>query len=354
MRLTVLFLLALLSACGGNGGSTTQQPAFNPVITEVRADLAVYVSSTLNYVQRSSEGYVVPSAAELTAFDALATDLLNRQFESARAAAGDIDLQLIRIIDTGANDNELYCLQELVTQGRGFFCIDADSAALHHLSVPHPLYDSNTNVASVTVMRETGARFLSVSTTHRCANSADSPCSGTTSACGAAGPYKVSDAAHNTDSFFHRFGVNVHDQSAGTYTIQLHGCGSSSCPSNFDDSDIVARVSAGTTLDLPETEMVNVLNASLNAELAPLRLGMSLSCSEPVADKRLCGTTNTLGRHINGQTDVCQNAATSFSGSRWLHVEQNANLRADDGAGDKITPGTIARAINEAFADGNP
>ena len=354
MRLSALTVLVLLTACGGSGGAATQQPPFNPVIAEVRADLSVYVSSTLNYVQRSSEGYVVPTAAELTAFDALATGLLNRQFESARAAAGNIGLQLIRLIDTGANDNELYCLQELFAQGRGFFCIDTDSAALHHVSVPHPLYDSNTNVASVTVMRETGARFLSVSTTHRCANSANSPCSGTTSACGAAGPYKVSDAAHNTDSFFHRFGVNVHDRSAGTYTIQLHGCGSSACPSNFDDSDIVARLSAGTTLDLPETETVNVLNARLNAELAPLQLGRALSCSEPAADKQLCGTTNTLGRYINGQADACQNAANSFAGARWLHVEQNGNLRVDEGAGDEITPGTIARAINETFSDAAP
>lgn len=348
MRLSALTVLALVTACGGSGGPATQPPA-NPVISEVRADLSVYVSSTLNYVQRSSEGYVIPTSAELTAFDALATTLLNRQFESSRAAAGNIDFEFVRFVDTGADNNQLYCLQELTVRGRGFFCIDVDSSALHHISVPHPLYDSNTNSASVTVMRETGARYLSVSTTHRCANAASSSCSGTTSACGAPGPYKVSDAAHNTNSFFYRFGVIVHDQSTGTHTIQLHGCGSSTCPSNFDDSDIVARLSAGTTLDLPQTETVNVLNARLNAELAPLQMGASLSCSETVADKRLCGTTNTLGRYINGQADSCQNAASSFAGSRWLHVEQNANLRADEGAGDEVTPGTIARAINETF-----
>jgi hypothetical protein len=348
MRLSALTVLVLVTACGGSGGPAMQPPA-TPVISELRADLSVYVSSTLNYVQRSSEGYVIPTSAELTAFDALATTLLNRQLESARAAAGNIDFELVRFVDTGANNNQLYCLQELTVRGRGFFCIDVDSPALHHISVPHPLYDSNTNSASVTVMRETGARFLSVSTTHRCANSASSSCSGTTSACGAPGPYKVSDAAHNTNSFFYRFGVIVHDQSTGTHTIQLHGCGSSTCPSNFDDSDIVARLSAGTTLDLPQTETVNVLNARLNAELAPLQMGASLSCSEPVADKRLCGTTNTLGRYINGQADSCQNAANSFAGSRWLHIEQNANLRADEGAGDEVTPGTIARAINETF-----
>jgi hypothetical protein len=307
------------------------------------------VTSTLGYVQRASEGYSVPTQTELTRFDALLANLLDGQLDSVRADAGDVGLSLIRLIDTGANDNELYCLQELSLRGRGFFCVDFGSGNLHHVSVPHPLYDSNTNQASVTVMRETGARFLSVSTTHRCANAANSSCSGTTSACGASGPYKVSDAAHNVDSYFYRFGVYVHERSAGTQTVQLHGCGSSACPSNFDDADIVARLSAGTTLDLPASEPVNVLNTELNEELATLQLGASLSCSEPVADKQLCGTTNTLGRYINGQPDSCQNAATSFIGSRWLHVEQNANLRRDDGAADDVTPSTIARAINDTF-----
>lgn len=342
-------VLAMLAACGGGGNAPGAAPGPIPAITEVRADLSVYVTTSLSYAQSFSEGYSIPSSAELTQFDSLATGLLNRQLDSVQGAAGSINLALIRFIDTAANDNELYCLREISLSGRGFFCVDFDSAALHHISVPHPLYDSNTNAASVTVMRETGARFLSLSTTHRCADAATSSCSGTTSACGPSGPYKVSDAAHNTNSYFHHFGVIVHDRSAGTHTIQLHGCGAAACPSNYDNADIVARLSAGTTTDLPATELVNALNAELNDELASLQMGTSLSCSQPSTDKQLCGTTNVLGRYINGQADPCQNAASSSTDSRWLHVEQNMNLRVDDGAGDQVTPSTIARAINETF-----
>jgi hypothetical protein len=96
-------------------------------------------------------------------------------------------------------------------------------------------------------------------------------------------------------------------------------------------------------------ELVNMLNAELNEELAGLQLGSSLSCSEPSADKQLCGTTNTLGRYINGQPDPCQNSASVFANSRWLHIEQNANIRQDDGAGDAVTPDTLANAINDLF-----
>ncbi len=348
-------LFASLAACGGSGGGSSPTspppppPPPPPAIIDVSADLEDYVTSTLGYAQSFSEGYSVPTAADLAAFDALAADLLAGQYDSIRAAAGAANLELVRFTDTAAADNELYCLRETSLLGRGFFCVDPDSSALHHISVPHPLFDQNTNTQSIAVMRETGARVLSIATTHRCANAAASACSGTTSVCGVSGPYKVSDAAHNVDSYFHRFGVIVHDQSAGTHTIQLHGCGSTSCPSNMDAADIVARLSVGTTANLSATELVNVLNAELNEELAPFRLGSSLSCNQPSTDKQLCGSTNTLGRYINGQPDACQNPGTTFTDSRFLHVEQNANLRVDDGAGDEVTPSTISTAINDAF-----
>jgi hypothetical protein len=320
-----------------------------PVIETRTADLSDYVGGSLRYVQAFSEGYSVPTTAALSQFDSLITGLMNQDLDAVRAAAGDINFKLVRFIDSGASNNELYCLEELVLRGQGFYCMDPDSLNPHHVSVPHPLFDSHTNVESVTVFRATGARFLSLSSTHRCSNAASSSCSGTTSACGVSGAYKTSDVAHNVDSFFHHFGVIVHDRSLATYTMQLHGCGSAACPSNDDNADIVARLSAGTTSDLPATELVNALNAELNQELAPLQLGSSLSCSEPVSDKQLCATTNTLGRYINGQPDPCQNSASDFANSRWLHIEQNANLRQDDGAGDSVTPGTLVNAINDVF-----
>lgn len=342
--------LVAVAACGGGESSAQQaQPSPPPAIAEVRADLRDFVTGELQYVAPYSEGYAIPSSTELAAFDALAADLVAGNLEALRAAAGALDYALIRLVDTGAGGNELYCLRETALRGRGFFCADYDAAKTHHVSVPHPLFDGNTNTESATVMRETGARFLSISTTHRCANAAESACSGTTTACGAPGPYKVSDPAHNADNFFTRFGIAVHDASPATYTIQLHGCGSAACPANRDPADIVARISAGTTDDLPETEAVNRLQASLNEALAPFGLGSALSCSRPGVDKQLCGTTNVLGRYINGQPDSCRNSATEFSGSRWLHVEQNANLRGNEGDGDELTPRTIAAAINDAL-----
>jgi len=340
-----------LAGCGGNGHAPGpgSGPDPDPLIVELIVDLSDHVSGSITYVQQFSEGYMIPSASDLSQFDALAANLRNQELDTVRNAAGNINFELIRVIDTGANNNELYCLREIVLRGQGFYCVDFDAATTNHISAPHPLHDSNTNTESVAVMRDTSAKFLSVSTTHRCSNSALSSCSGISSACGAAGPYKVSDPAHNVDAYFHRFGVGVHDGSPAARTIQLHGCGSAACPSNGDNGDIIARLSAGTMDNLPDAEFVNVLNTELNEELTPLLMGSSLSCSEPTSDKQLCGTTNVLGRYINGQPDSCQNAASSFDDSRWLHVEQNWNIRHDDGAGDEVTPAELVNAINDAL-----
>lgn len=346
---TLLVTACQLAACGGSGSSQPTQAPPSIQVPNISADLSEYVTTTMPYVASGSEGYVIPSAADLDRFDSLLADLLAGNTEAAYDAAGALNFELVRLTDTGNGNNELYCLREIALRGQGFYCVDFDSSATHHVSAPHPIYDSHTNTESVTVMRGTGARFLSVSSTHRCANSAASSCSGTTTACGASGPYRVSDVAHNVDAFFHHFGTNVHDRSATTHTLQVHGCGSASCPSNLDDNDIVARLSAGTTLDLPDNESVNRIKDTFNTAIAPYSLGAALSCNEPVADKRLCGTTNPLGRYINGQPQPCQNPASDFTNSRWLHIEQNRNLRMDDGAGDAITPGALVDAINDVL-----
>lgn len=348
--LGICVLLATAASCGG--GSNAPGPDLDPapVIETRTVDLLDYVGNSLRYVQAFSEGYSPPTTPALNEFDALVIDLLNQDLRTVLGAASANGFRLLRIIDSGSGDNELHCLEEIDLQGRGFYCVDFDSLNSHHVSVPHPLFDSHTNTEAVTIMRATGARFLSLSSTHRCSNAATSSCSGTTSVCGVQGAYKVSDVAHTVDSFFYHFGRAVNDRSASTHTLQLHGCGATACPSSNDDADIVARLSAGTTNNLPATELVNVLNAELNEELAPIQSGSSLSCSEPGSDKQLCGTTNTLGRYINGQMDPCQNGATDFANSRWLHIEQNANIRQDDGAGDDVTPSTLAGAINDSLA----
>lgn len=347
-----IFLTWCLSACGG-GGSLAPKNVAPPVIdTDVvlDVDLKDYVQFDLTYIARDSEGYQPPNDNELGVFDNLVLALLNNDLATSRALAGSLDLELVQVMDSGgAGGSDLYCVRESLIRGRGFFCIDYAANSSLHLSVPHSLFDSNTNHQSIAVLRGTGARYLSVSTTHRCANASASSCSGTTSVCGASGPYRVSDMAHNVDTFFQRFSNLVFEEDNNSINVQLHGCGASSCPANMNAGDIVARLSVGTTTDLADGEPVNRMRTSMQVTVDGLINGASVkSCSQAgETDRKLCGTTNTQGRYINGETsDPCGTTATNFGNSRFLHVEQNSDLRRDDGAGDVITPAILIDAIN--------
>ena len=52
------------------------------------------------------------------------------------------------------------------------------------------------------------------------------------------------------------------------------------------------------------------------------------SCNDYGADndaERVCGTSNTQGRHLNGSSDACGEGAPSASG-RFIHLEQNRTV----------------------------
>jgi len=283
-------------------------------------------------------------AADLTSFDETLSALIARVLYTAKTQAATIDYELIHVVDAVNNAaGDQYCLRESAVRGRGFFCVDYNKGNPKHIAAPHPLYDSLTRGEAVDLLFGTNAKYLSISTTHRCANAATSSCSGTTSACGASGPFKVSDMAHNVATFFHDFSSKIHNQASTLMTLQAYGCGSTACPSNGNSGDIVARLSAGTTQDLGASETVNQLKTELATPVAGLTGASVKSCSEAgELDRQLCGTPNVSGRYINGETtDPRQTAATVFTNSGFLHIEQNSDLRTDSGGADVIKPSLL-------------
>lgn len=129
----VLLLAAIaVTGCGGGGAGTAPGTIPAPPIETKIVDLEAYVEDSLRYVWKSSEGYYIPTESELLKFDAVISGLVNQNLEAARVDANAINFQLLRIVDTGAADNELYCLEELTLRGQGFYCIDMDAESSHH------------------------------------------------------------------------------------------------------------------------------------------------------------------------------------------------------------------------------
>ena len=91
LRAPVIASLALmLVGCGGGGnsGSAPPIPPTGSNVRDVTADLSRYITDSVRYVQAFSEGYVVPSAAQLNQFDSVVASLVGQDVNTAAASAG--------------------------------------------------------------------------------------------------------------------------------------------------------------------------------------------------------------------------------------------------------------------------
>ena len=181
------------------------------------------------------------------------------------------------------------------------------------IETPHSFFDLGTLKEGYTVFQNTNARALLASGTHRCASDTISECSGQTRVCtlSSSEPFRISDMAHTDTSFFHAAHMAVADGFPETTIIQLH---------MFLEPGI--SVSNGktrdTTPDSPSARLTDALTEAFPDQLVT-------SCNDYGAgnhDERICGTSNTQGRHLNGSANPCGEGASEVSG-RFIHMEQS-------------------------------
>ena len=135
--------------------------------------------------------------------------------------------------------------------------------------------------------------------------------------------------AHTDESFFQAAHEVLSDDLPETTIVSLHF---------FLEPG--ASVSNGktqpTTPDSPSAQVTDAMALAFPNELVT-------SCNDYGAgnhDPRICGTTNTQGRYLNGSPDACGTGASSASG-RFIHLEQNATVVNQ--------PGTVAAALDTVF-----
>ncbi len=274
--------------------------------------LAAFDLGAIEPPAEGSEGYVVPTADEIDAAEAMVRAAATERWEDALARAALVSYEVCR----GTGGEEGLILLAPLPPARGWARVALRTGAARSVIIeaPHPLHDADTLPESVVLFTSLGARALVVSGAHRCANAA-AGCEGTSTACGDPPGYRESDPAHATGSIFHRAHVALADVFFGDTVVSVHG---------MDDDGV--SVSDGTTdpvdADAPVSRVAAALVAADITEVTACNAGAGVPVNE-----RSCGTANVQGRQLNGSPDACTTSASSSS-KRFVHLEQSPDVRA--------------------------
>jgi len=265
-----------------------------------------------------SQGYLPPDAAALTHWETAVQALAQGDGAAAQTALGNLPgYRLAELSDTGDGNRRYWVLEEspAVQQGWGTLMVNPTPQRELLVEVPHPVFDTNTAAEGARIFRQTGARYLLIAGTHRCANTATSTCAGTTGVCdgGAPSPFRTSDMGHNGDTPFqsvHRLLMTAHPN---LVAISLHGNGQAECGDLF--------LSSGSTTT------VDPLVATLQQNFPAGSSLTVLTVADPGVTCTLFGSTNVQGRQINGSPSPCSQSASATSG-RFIHIEQSLRVRS--------------------------
>jgi hypothetical protein len=275
-----------------------------------------------------SDALAVPSATARDAFAQTAYAALDG--DPSAACALPPSYRLVRLTDPSAG--ALRVVVEVDASGQPspalYYGTFAAPAIVHSPSralvveAPHPLFDTSTELQATDVFAKSGARYLLVAGTHRCADPDASACSGTTTACATSGsvPYRVSDAAHEDELPFQGLHMLLSDGDATLVFLQLHGNGEP-CP-----TALVSDCSG----DWSAIGAAGMLASSLAA--GGVTIG-ECGAGYPTSTCDLCGTDNVQARYSAGSAEACTALGTHYG--RFVHVEQQLSLRAvpDGGVG---------------------
>src|SRR5690349_13350004 len=183
------------------------------------------VSTVAGLPDKNENGYVSPDAAELASFRSAVEQLLAENWSLADDLADAVDYEVVELHDTGDNGEIVYLLRPEAgnADGRGFFFVRPANRVQRHLvlQAPHPRADRETATLGAEIFRAGRARAFSFAGAHRCTNLGEaSPCASNSDACEGATTHRVSDMAHNDDTFFEVYNEETANEQAATVTLQ--------------------------------------------------------------------------------------------------------------------------------------
>jgi hypothetical protein len=280
--------------------------------------------------------YRSPQSSQRQMFGTAVDQCLKGDLAGAHTVAASIGYQIISFTDTIRLPNRLYYIllrSKDSSNHWGTFVFDpAARRSGLVIQSPHELFDTKTGAQGAYVFQELSARAFFLNGAHRCNNSESSPCSGTTTACGASGPFKVSDQAHSDIGSFQIATSALLQHRTDAVVVQLHGFGK-----GVGDPDLIMGNGTASKPSGPDylSEFKNALS-SIDTVLTFKIAHIDTTWTE------LTGTTNTQGRLVNNSVNPCATKPAAANG-RFLHIEQAyAGLRDTKSHWKKISDALAA------------
>ena len=324
----IIKITVVLLALAGSIDGFCQLPA--------QGDVKDYIFNKIPSLPRSGgSDYQDPTDIDLGVWAQATNKLWNSEIAEAHTLFEQIGYRVIEL--TNLADNKVYHVVEKSPTGENYWGIYVFNlkACRPQLVIqsPHPVFDSNTGYQGMYSFLELDAGAFFLSGTHRCNNVVESECSGSTSVCGASGPYKISDPAHNADGVFQRLTGMMLARIPLSVFIQFHGFGK-------QDGDPNAILSNGSR-STPETDYITDLIAEMNVENPNYTFRVA---HKDLSWDRLVAFTNTQGRLINRSANACS-SGVSVSNGQFIHIEQERDEFRNDLSGWSKWIGPMSRVF---------
>ncbi len=268
----------------------------------------------VNMPLSGSEGFVPPSSLDLSRWRLVCDALLDDHPEAVDSLICLYfpSYEIVDFIDEGFENNSYRILRETIPPDLawGTYILRRNHKRTIAIEVPHGRYETNTPSEGIDIFRRTGALLFMMNGAHRCANSAFTPCDGSSTVC-ETGRYHISDMGHVTQSGYqvmHEVFTAAHSEG---YSFSIHGTTQSGCNDIF--------LSNGTADSKPILyDLRDNMNGSGNIVVSVAGDGTS-TCT-------LVGSTNVQGRFTNGSAHPCYLPASGNNG-HFIHAEQQRRVR---------------------------
>lgn len=309
------------------------------IITQ-QGDIVSFIDSLL-IPAANTQAFVEPNSSSVAAWRAVVDALYSGNYQTAANLADPLNYNVVQFFDTGRNRTYYILLERFNAAGapiNGLGTYIYNPSACRNLSIqaPHAGGDTNTLPESATLFADLNATALLVAGTHRCSDTAESPCDGTSTVCASPNSkFVVSDVAHFTQNYYEPAHEEILKTIPNLITVAVHGEGEHSPD---------AIISNGTCFTYPTPSAATLLAAQYNQIFQ--QMGVSLQAGTCAAGNvatgsGLCAETDVQGRYSNHSATLCNCGAptpsacsTTLGCARnvtfpepFIHLEQDCELR---------------------------